>query len=188
MNGANQQTMRHSAISSSTVEFAPLQTKGFAWIGNASSTIGADTHIMNTSSVGNMFDSLARTSVQRAFAKNTIPADVTPSKNWSNSLASEIMQRFDANGDSLLDATELTTALDAKALPTSADLVSQLMQSILMPSNSSTQAKSDPNSVDAIWQRAQMLSLGQGNGPGDAMLQSLMDRDSDDDRDSSWFW
>lgn len=98
------------------------------------------------------------------------------------------MKQFDANSDSMLDATELNAALKSKALPTSNDLASQLMQTLFLAGNAPKTVASEPDSVDAIWKRAQMLSLGQGNGPGNAMLQSLIDRDSDDEKDSSWYW
>lgn len=46
----------------------------------------------------------------------------------------------------------------------------------LSPSAAATTSPpSSAETVDQIWKRAQMLSVAAGNGPGDAMMQSLSD-------------
>ena len=114
-----------------------------------------------SSSIGNDLNALVNSTVQRALhgtAGLATGTSGTGAATGGSSFAAKLMQQFDKDHDSKLDVTELGKAL---ADPASGGAAANMLQN------------SDPGNVDALWQRAKLLSQAGGNGMADAMMKQM---------------
>ncbi|MBC7644250.1 MAG: hypothetical protein H7123_03920 [Thermoleophilia bacterium] len=112
------------------------------------------------SSIGTELNALVNSTVQRAlFGSNSARTTTdTAGAGRGTPFAAELIKRYDVDADGKLDGKELQAALTA---PGSGDMANTMVQN------------SDANSVDALWQRAQLKAIADGNGPGDAILKQM---------------